>query len=192
MYSLVGNLALDLLLAINSKALKEIPKLKTWGHVEDVSENNAVIHLSLGIPEKLESFCVIEITVTQYDKEVFFEVIAKHEEFDIEVSDLHRINIDDLMSQYADLRPVITEGFRHYYNIDEFQKTDIVKPAARRTFEVNYTAVFEFIEEQTSQVNYGFDKMANKAFPYIKSLHEIYKIIHPEEAEFSGLKSSSI
>ncbi len=184
MYSFVGNLALDLLSAINSKVLKEIPDIQYSCRVDDVSVNRAVYSVSYSIP-KHNVFCILEINVIQYDPpDLCFEVYADYREYDFKKPDLHKINIEHLMSQYANLRPIITEGITHYYSIDENKKTYCIKPTADRYFKVRYRAVEEYDKEDDRHVtDYGFEEMANRAYPCIKSLYDIYQIVHPRKLE---------
>lgn len=179
MYSLVSDLALDLILAINSKVTKEIPDMVSYGYLKEASMNQAIYKIHFCIHGKREAFCILEITVFQYDKELDFEVFAEYEEYDFEESNLDKISIGTIMTQYRHLRPIVTEGIRHYFDNDENVK-DNCKSTARRTFKVRYTAITEYMEEKVGYLDsYGFEEMSNKVFLYIKSLYEIFKVIHP-------------
>lgn len=182
----VGGVALGLLLEINNKAMKEIPEIRSWGGVDEVSENCGSYNLYLGMIEKREAFCRLGVVVNQIDKELVFEVFTEHEEHDFKKSDLHKINIENLMSQYSNLKPVVTEGIVHLYGDIENGKIDWDKRVAKRTFKVSYKIIEEFIKENEDYSHdYDLGEMSKKAIPYIKSLLEIFKVIHPSREKLS-------
>ena len=185
-YSLVGSLALDLLLAINSKVVREIPKVAYWTSVKDVSENSIEYGVSYGLPEH-DAFCTLDISVTRDDPdEIHFGVHAELNKFGFQEADLHKINIEDFMLELYPLRPVVANGFTHYFTSDENGKYDPNKPTARRTFTIRYRALSKSIKKQDIISNYRFDEMSERVFPYIKSLYDVFKIIHPNSKNLKG------
>jgi len=180
MYSLVGDLVLNLILAINSKVVREIPEITYKVSIKNVTENIVEYYLSYYLL-KHNAFCILNISVAQYDpKELFFEVYAELNEFDFEESDLHKINIENLMLKQFHLRPVVTEGITRYFDTGKNGKYDQHKSTAKRTFKVKYRALTESVKEKEEIDNYRFDEMSERVFPYIKSLSEIFKVIHPD------------
>lgn len=185
-YSLVASLALDLLLAINSKVVREIPEATHWASVEDASANSVEYSISYGLPEH-DAFCMLDISVSQDNSnELSFGVHAELNEFDFEESDLHKINIEDFLLELFPLRPVVTQGLTHYFKSDENGKYDPNKPTARRTFTIRYRALSKSIKKQDIISNYRFDEMSERVFPYIKSLYDVFKIIHPNSKNLKG------
>ena len=186
-YSVVGDLVLNLILAINSKVVREIPEITYEVSIKNVTENIVEYYLSYYI-FKHQAFCILNISVAQYDpNELFFEVYAALNEFDFEESDLHKINIEDLMLKQSHLKPVVTEGITHNFDSDEIGKYEPNKLTARRTFKVKYRALTQSVKEEEEIDNYRFDEMSKVVFPYIKSLYYIFKIIHPNS---KNLKSN--
>jgi hypothetical protein len=178
-YSLVGSLALDLLLVINSKVTREIPEVTHWASAEDVSENSAVYGISYHLPE-YNTFCMLDVSVTQDDSdEIHFGAHAELNRFGFEEAELHRLNIEDFMLELFPLRPVVTKGFTHYFASDENGKYDPSKPVARRTLSIKYRALSKSIKKQDYIPNYRFGEMSECVFPYVKSLYDVFKTIHP-------------
>jgi len=185
-YSLVGSLTLDLLLAIHSNVAKEIPDIVQWTRV-NVSEELTEYSLSYAVSEEHDAFCVLCISVSQFEPpKLFFEVDVDYESHCMEDGDDHRIN-NGRMSKYAYLWPVITNGFIDYFGVDENGKTNLDKPAAKPRFKVKYHVTRAGIDEiEGYRDSYGFDEIANRIIPYIKSLHETFKMIHPNNENLNG------
>ncbi|MEX0862155.1 hypothetical protein [Nitrosopumilus sp.] len=178
-YSLVASLAFDLILAINDKIVREIPNVTYWADVEDVSANSVECSISYSLPEH-GAFCTLDISVTQDNPdEVYFGVHAELNEFDFEESDLHVINIEDSMLELYPLRPIMTQGITRYFESDENGEYSPSRSVAKRTFTVKFMALSKSIKTQDNITNYRFDEMSERVFPYIKSLYDVFKIIHP-------------
>jgi hypothetical protein len=93
-------------------------------------------------------------------------------------SRLDKISNENIMMHHYHLKPMVTEGLNHYFDTDAKEKDDQSKSTASLTFKVRYRAITEYMEEKKHLDSYGFEEMSNKAFPYIKSLYEIFKVIH--------------
>lgn len=186
MYSLVGDLVMNLILAINSKVAREIPEITYKVSIENATENIVEYCLSYYLL-KHNAFCILNISVAQYDpNELFFEVYAELNEFDFEESDLHKINIEDFKLKEFHLRPVVTEGITRYFDTGKNGKYDQHKSTAKRTFKVKYRALTESVKEEEEIDDYKFDEMSKVVFPYIKSLSEIFTVIHPNCKNLKG------
>jgi len=185
--SLVSSVTLDLLLAIHSKVAKEISDVSQWTSV-DVSENISEYCLSYAIPKTSNAFCVLYISVSQYEPpELFFEVYADYEYLCLKDGDGYKTCVDDLMSRYAHIKPVLTKGFVNYFDTDENEKINLKKSTAKPSFKVKYMLIQDIIDgKENYHDSYGFDEMANDIFPYIKSVYEISKIIHPNSTNPNG------
>lgn len=170
---------MDLLLAINNKVTSEIPNVEYWTSMEDMSANSAEYGVSYSLPEN-NVFCMLDISVTQNESdEIHFGAHAELNKFGFEEADLHKINIADTMLELYPLRPVVEKGFTHYFASDENGKHNPNKLAVRQTFSVKYRALSKSTMIQYNTTNYRFDEMAENVFPYIKSLYDIFKTIHP-------------
>jgi len=186
-YSLVGSLALDLLFAINSKVVKEIPKVTHWARA-DISENILEYGLGYAIPEMPAPFCDLRISVPQHgSSELFVDVCADYEYSFIEDRDVCKTLVDNLMSEHIDLKPIITKESVKRFDTDKNGKTNFDKPITKPSFKIRYMVLHYSIMEKEDICNsYDFDKMANDVFPYIKSLYGISKIIHPNSENLKG------
>ena len=184
-YSLVGSLALDLLLAINNKVVRGIPNVVYWTSVKDTSVNSVEYDVSYSLPEH-DAFCTLDISVTQDDPdEIHFGVHAELNKFGFQEADLDKFNIKDFMLELYPLRPVVANGFTYYFTSDEIGKYDPNKPVARRTFSVKYRALSKSVKKQDRITNYRFDEMSERVFPNIKSLYDVFKTIHPNSKNLS-------
>jgi len=178
-YFLTANFAMDLLLAVTRKVTKEIPEVKQWSSIGHVSENSLQYGLHYALPEH-SAFCSLHISVKQDEPRMLeFAVDADYLEVYLEDKELHKIDIGDLMSRYKHLLPFIKKEvvYSHDFSIDG--KTNPHTYTGKSVFKVKYWIADEIIEESTARDNYCFDEMASKILPYIKSLHEIFKVLHP-------------
>jgi len=177
----VRNVSLDLLLKINNKAIEKIPGITSSGGVEEAVENCGSYRLYLRTAGKREAFCAFEVIVTKINDALVFEVFAEHEEDDFKESKLGKINIENLMSKYSKLKPLITEGIMHLFGDFDSETIDWSKRTAKRTFKVRYRVIDEHVEENEDHTHdFDLDKMSNKSIPYIESMLEIFKVIHPD------------
>ncbi len=179
-YSLIGNLALDLLFAINGKVEREIPTVSSRASIKDVTANSMECWISYSLLEH-HVFCILDISITQDNPdEMHFGVHAELNEFGFEDADLDKINIEDFMLKLYPLKPVVAKGITHYFASNENGQYDPSKPVTRRTFSVKYRALSKSVKKQDIVANYRFDEMSESVFPYIKSLCDVFKIIQPE------------
>jgi hypothetical protein len=175
MNPLMGSFALDLLLAINGKVVKEIPNVVHWASVK-MSENSLEYHIGYAIPTVPVPFCDLCIFVSQPgSSELFIDVCADYEYQNLQDLDMYKIKVNNLISQHIDLKPSITKEV-----VTSFDRDDFDKPITKQIFRIKYVAYhYTSAEKGIIWENHEFDKIANDIFPYIKSLHEISKIIHP-------------
>ena len=184
-HSLIDDAALGLLPAINNKVAREIPQVTHKISIASVLKEKVEYNVSYFIP-KHDAFCVLNISISQDDpNKLFFEAYAELNEFDFKESDLHKINIEDFMLELFPLRPVVTEGITRHFGSDEIGKYDPSKPTARRTFKIRYRVLCKYVKIQDI-TDYKFDEMSEMAFPYIKSLYDVFKIIHPNSKNLKG------
>jgi len=184
-HSLIDDAALGLSAAINNKVAKEIPHVTHKISIESVLKERVKHHVSYFLP-KHDAFCVLNISISQDDpNKLFFEAYAELNKFGFQEADLDKINIEDFMLELYPLRPVVTEGLTHYFDSDEIGKCDPSKPITRRTFKIRYRVLCQYVKIQDI-TDYKFDEMSEMAFPYIKSLYDVFKIIHPNPKNLKG------
>ncbi|MEX0862153.1 hypothetical protein [Nitrosopumilus sp.] len=173
-YSLVASLAFDLALAIHRKVSEEIPSVvqRTRANLcEDITEYS----LSYAVSEDRDPFCVLCISVSQFEPpELFFEVDVDYESHCIE--DQHKPRTYDAwITDYADKWPVMTNGFVDYLGTDENEKIHLDKHTAKQRLNVRYHVTGNAVGEIDGYRDIcGFDEVANTVCPYIKSLYDLF------------------
>ena len=181
----LDDLVLNLILVINNKVTREIPQVTLKISIASVLKERVEYHVSYFLP-KHDAFCVLNISISQDDpNKLFFEAYAELNKFGFQEADLDKINIEDFMLELFPLRPVVTEGITRHFGSDEIGKYDPSKPTARRTFKIRYRVLCQYVKMQDI-TDYRFDEMSEMAFTYIKSLYDVFKIIHPNSKNLKG------
>ena len=170
-------LGLDLCLCIFTKLYPRIDGLRATESVDNDSENGASINLLLFEPQFKSTFARVEVHLSRYDlvnRSLSIEVFAELEGHETEgYSTFSDANIQSLIEDYSDLKPIVREGMIHYADDFDLQKG---KRKVNRTLTVRYRVFDEEIQENLDY-DYGYeidiDKIAESTIPYLLSLREI-------------------
>lgn len=170
-------IGLDLCLCIFTKLYPRIDNLRARESVDNDSENAASVDLLLFEPQFKSTFAKVEVQLSIYDfvsRALSMQVFAELEGHETEgYSTFSDANIQSIIQDYPNLKPIVREGMIHY--ADDFD-TKKGKRKVNRTLAVRYRVFDEEIPENLDY-DYGYDidvdKIAESTIPYLLSLREI-------------------
>jgi len=159
---------------------RSIEDIDSWGIVEEASDHEGDITLMLARKGEKPAYGQITINVHESDdNSLMFEVYGELEEIEFEESLFEHIDVESIMKEFANLKPVVTEGLTHYYGIEELGgKTDLNERKAERNLKVRFR-IFSNSYEQNEDATYDFDldQMAEGTLQYVTALHKISKAL---------------
>ena len=170
-------IGLDLCLGIFTKLYPHVDGLRATESVDKDSENAASVDLLLFEPQFNSTFAKVEVHLSIYDlvnrplsMQVFAELEGHETEGYFTFSDA---NIQSIIQDYSNLKPIVREGMIHYADDFDLQKG---KRKVNRTLAVRYRVFDEEIPENLDY-DYGYeidiDKIAESTIPHLLSLREI-------------------
>jgi hypothetical protein len=170
-------IGLDLCLCIFTKLYPRIDNLRARESVDNDSEDAASVDLLLFEPQFKSTFAKVEVHLSIYDfvsRALSMQVFAEFEGHETEgYSTFSDANIQSIIKDYQNLKPIVREGMIHY--ADDFD-TKKGKRKVNRTLAVRYRVFDEEIPENLDY-DYGYDidvdKIAESTIPYLLSLREI-------------------
>ena len=170
-------IGLDLCLCIFTKLYPHVDALRATESVDNDSENAASIDLLLFEPQFKSTFASTEVHLSIYDlvnRSLSMQVFAELEGHETEgYSTFSDANIQSIIQDYSNLKPIVREGMIHYAGDFDPKKG---KRKVNRTLAVRYRV---FDEEIPENLDYGYgyeidiDKIAESTMPYLLSLREI-------------------
>jgi hypothetical protein len=170
-------LGLDLCLSIFTKLYPHIDGLRATESVDYDSDTSASIDLVLFEPQFKSTFARLEVHLSIYDlvnRSLSIEVFAELEGHEIEgYSTFSDANIQSIIQDYSNLKPIVREGVIHY--ADDFDPKK-GKRKVNRTLSVRYGVFDEEIQENLDydyDYEIDIDKIAESTVPYLLSLREI-------------------
>jgi hypothetical protein len=170
-------IGLDLCLCIFTKLYPHVDALRATESVNNDSENAASVDLLLFEPQFKSTFVRTEVHLSIYDlvnRSLSMQVFAELEGHETEgYSTFSDANIQSIIQDYSNLKPIVREGMIHY--ADDFDPKK-GKRKVNRTLAVRYRVFDEEIPENLDY-DYGYeidiDKIAESTMPYLLSLREI-------------------
>ena len=170
-------IGLDLCLCIFTKLYPHVDALRATESVDNDSENAASVDLLLFEPQFKSTFARTEVHLSIYDlvnRSLSMQVFAELEGHETEgYSTFSDANIQSIIQDYSNLKPIVREGMIHYAGDFDPKKG---KRKVNRTLAVRYRVFDEEIPENLDY-DYGYeidiDKIAESTMPYLLSLREI-------------------
>ncbi|GEM_PF-2617861 len=171
-------IALGICMKVYEKAIPRVPRLEASIMIGDIDDSHGGVNLILKQSDKLTTFAVISIDVTELEMEntkLIIEVIAKKEEHEIGDIRFDNLVVESILRDYEKLKPIVKEGIIHYNDSTESRK-------ASREFEVRFRAFFrEYDITEDFDYEYDKDEIGEAAVPYVIALREIHSKLHSKE-----------
>jgi hypothetical protein len=172
------NIALDICLRTIERVKKEIDNVDGRISVSETEPRSSSVCLYLTKPDNV--LPIIQINVNLADTELEKNEIAicimgtlAEQEHDVPFTG---ISAKSIIDDYENLKPWVKEGIVH-----RIGQPNEPKRIGSRSLEVKYRMHDEFYPEVDEMGNHDIDEdgIAKTLLPYIKSLHEIYLRIYP-------------
>jgi len=177
MYNYTLNVNLDICLKICTNVIQKIPSVDARLSTDGIGSDTSVVNLFFTKPGSKIPIIKINVTTTevQLDKHTFnISIIGTIDETENTNVLFADIDIDQIIKDYKNLKPLIKEGRSH--SITAGRNPNRI---ASRSLVVKYRMFDRMYEEDE---HYGYDinedEIAKLVLPYVISMQEIYSRIY--------------
>jgi len=177
LHNYILNIALDICLKTFVIVKNEIDHIYGRISVNNIEPRSCGVYLYLTKPDNVIPIIKInvEITDTELEKNevaIYIMGTLAEQEHDIPFADVFA---NSIMDDYENLKPWVKEGIVHRIGLP-----DEPKRIGSRTLEVKYRMLDElYPEDEMGHHDIDENEIAKTLLTYIKSLHEIYSRIYP-------------